>query len=261
MQRLAFLTLLILCLLAPVNAQTEGELALFGASDQVAYVVYQQAQDANITRNADGTATFALSGVPSDIIVIQTRPTQTLVFKVQELVESWATQLASIAEGEENPYTALAEVRFAEGVFFLTIVGVSYDAETGTLFYTATIDQYLPKLAGTTFDLSAASETKKFPNALGSAQVVFSGQSLFWQLARGDNALSSIRDGNSAPCRTANEERTRLQSLYDGLQLRLFLHTSGVVSLSSAEVSDITAMLSKAQQDLTYVNSWLAANC
>lgn len=261
MQRLAFLTLLILCVIAPVAAQTEGELALFGASDQVAYVVYQQAQDAKLTRNGDGTATFALSGVPTDIIVIQTRPTQTIVFNVQELAESWASQLESVAEGEQNPYTATAEMRFSEGVFFITIVGVSYDSATNTLLYTATIDQYLPKLAGTAFDLAAATETTKFPTVLGATQVVFSGQSLFWQVASGDNALAAIRDSSSADCRMAREARENLYSLYNGLGLRLFLNQSGTITLSESEYNEALASFQKVQLDLNYVNNWFAANC
>ncbi|GEM_PF-4536988 len=257
-----FLILLALLLLSSTAfAQTEGELALFGAGEQVAYVVYQQATDGQITRNEDGTVTVALSGVPSEILLIQTTPPSTIAYQTADLAKDWATMLASVPEDAlVNPYEAEAELRFAEGVLFVTIVNVAFDEATQNLLYTILINQFLPKLTGTDFDMSLASGESKIPSALGAVQVVLSGKNAFWNAlqASTDTGLGAIRTGEGGQC---DEAYQALAEANASLQTLL---RAAETAFNEGRYSDYMALLTEirtVRTSINYVNTWIQANC
>lgn len=248
------------------QGDVQGERALFGSSVDVAYVFYQEATSASISLTETELVRFTLTEVAPEVLVIQTTPPSALSYNVADLATDWQAQLLTGANQAVNPYEAEAEIRHQDGTFFVTIVGIAYDASTQVLDYTARINQYLPKLNGLAFDLAYATANIKYPTEWGRTQVSISGSALFWdglQVAQ-ETGLGAIRFGGDAECVQAFETLRDLsatlkttQASYDAL----FASLESASPVASDELVALRQSISTLKSQINYTQQWIRANC
>jgi|GEM_PF-6731921 hypothetical protein len=160
------------------------EMALFGTSDEAAFVFFQQAQAGSLALLEGTRYTLTLTGVPSRIEVVRVAPAGVEAFETADLVAEWQKAIdsaASEAPGLPNPFHAPAELQGGFGYAYLVIEGAAYDAAAESITYTVDLILYLTNetLESTYDEALAALEPKEVTPSFGPATLAISGSNAF----------------------------------------------------------------------------------
>ncbi len=185
--RIMALLAALLALAGTVAAQEQPiftEMALFGASDDAAFVFLQQAQAGSLAQLEGTRYTLTLTGVPAQVEVVRVAPAGVETFETADLVAEWQKAIdsaASEAPGLPNPFHAPAELQGDFGYAYLTIEGAAYDAAAESLTYTVDVILYLTNetLEGGYDEALSAFEPKEVVPSFGPATLAISGSNAF----------------------------------------------------------------------------------
>lgn len=199
---------------ASLSAQsdpTAGEVDLFGSQDPISVIILQEASGGTLEEQSDGSYQLNLEGLPSQASLLQVSPPSALVYDTASFFTDWLNALAS-----DQNLSIYAELRLDDALLIFSLNSAQYDALTGTVRYTGTLDSAIPSLAGISPDQALEDIKYMPPSRFGAATLSLNASQSFWgaleqaSIAR----LQNLRDATSVMCANAKQRLNDLITEY-----------------------------------------------
>jgi hypothetical protein len=248
-KRLLFILLLIPFATLYAQEDTQGDIDIFGAAFEAAYIFNQAATGGTLTPLEGNLYELQLTGIPAELDIMKVNPPGLLTYVTENLAQDWTNAIQNA--GDADVTQVLAELNTNGNTVVMALDSATYDAATETMTYTGEVVQYIPFAANQEFNLENATadlEKAEIPTTFEAVTLTISASAEFWgSLQNGANfRLAAIRSNDHPQCESVRGILAELTTTLDD-------------TLSSeADKAETIATLS---QQINYAESWLEANC